>query len=64
MTVGSLAVRFRRAIGTVRDEDESWVTLDRPGLERRTDVDATGARSWLAFGDEAANLALLLDRAP
>ena len=36
--------------------------------ERRTEADAdaafAAAKGWLAFGDEAAHLALLLDRAP
>jgi len=40
----------------------------QPDPERRTDVDAaealSSAKSWLAFGDEAAHVALLLDRAP
>jgi len=70
MAVDRLAVRVRRAIRTRRGEDE--VALDclvgQPGLERRTDVDATAsfaaAKGWLAFGDEAVNVALLLDRAP
>jgi len=38
----------------------------QPDLERRTDVDAvealSSAKGWLAFGDEAAHVALLLDR--
>ena len=61
----TLAVRVRRAIRTARGEKESRVALD---LEGHTEVDATAAftraKDWLAFGDEAANLAVLLDRAP
>ncbi|WP_428662376.1 hypothetical protein [Reyranella sp.] len=72
MAVDTLAVRICRAIRTVRRDDEAWVALDRlvgqPGLERRTEVDAAAAfaaaKGWLAFGDEAASFALLLDRAP
>jgi hypothetical protein len=72
MAVDRLAVRVCRAIRSVRGEDEAWVELDRlvgqPGLERRTEVDAAAAfaaaKGWLAFGDEAASFALLLDRAP
>lgn len=72
MAIDTLAVRICRAIRTVRGEKEAWVPLDRlvgqPGLERRTEVDAAAAfaaaKGWLAFGDEAANFALLLDRAP
>lgn len=65
MTVDTLAVRICRAIGTPRGEKEAWVALD---VERHIEVDPaaafTRAKDWLAFGDEAANLALLLDRAP
>lgn len=72
MAVDALAVHVCRAIRAVRGETEAWVSLDRlvgqPGLDRRTEVDAAAAfaaaKGWLAFGDEAANLALLLDRAP
>jgi hypothetical protein len=72
MAVDRLAVRVRRAIRIVRGEDEPRVALDRlagkPGLERCTEVDAAAvsaaAKGWLAFGDEAVNVALLLDRAP
>ena len=71
-TVDTLAVRVCQAIRTVRGEDEAWVALDRlvgqPGLERRTEVDAAvafaAAKGWLAFGDPAAEFALLLERAP
>ncbi len=70
MTVDMITVRARRAIRSVRGEDASGVALDRlveqPGLESRTQVDAAAdfaaAKEWLAFGDEAAHLALLLDR--
>jgi hypothetical protein len=72
MSVDTLAVRIRRAIRTVRGEDEVQVAVDhlvgRPRLERCTEVDAVAdfavAKGWLAFGDEAASFALLLDRAP
>ena len=72
MAVDTLAVRVRRAISTVRGEDEASFTLDRPvgqpGSQRGTEVDAVedfaAAKGWLAFGDEAVNVALLLDRAP
>lgn len=72
MAVDRLAVHVCRAIRTVRGETEAWVALDRligqPGLERRTEIDAAAAfaaaKGWLAFGDEAASFALLLDRAP
>jgi hypothetical protein len=72
MAVDTLAIGICRAIRTVRGEKEAWVSLDRlvgqPGLDRRTEVDAAAAfaaaKGWLAFGDEAANFALLLDRAP
>ena len=72
VTVDALAVRVCHAIRTVRAEDEAWVALDRlvgqPGLERRTEVDAAAAfaaaKGWLAFGDVAADVALLLERAP
>ncbi len=72
MAIDTLAVRVRRAIRIVRGEDEALLALDRPvrppGLERRTDVDAVAdfavAKGWLAFGDEAVNVALLLDRGP
>jgi len=71
-TVDSLALRLCHAIRTVRGEREAWVGLDRlvgqPGLESRTEVDAAaafaGAKGWLAFGDVAADSALLLERAP
>lgn len=72
MTIGTLAVRVRRAICSMSDEEAAGVALDRPvgrpDLGRRAEVDAaapfTAAKNWLAFGDEAANVALLLDRAP
>jgi hypothetical protein len=72
MAVDTLAARLSRAIRTVRGEKEACVALDRPvgqpDLERRMEVDAdaafAAAKGWLAFGDEAAHLALLLDRAP
>ncbi|HTE79113.1 MAG TPA: hypothetical protein VK634_00305 [Reyranella sp.] len=72
MAVDTLAVRVSRAIRIVRREKEACVALDRPvgqpDLERRTEVDAAAAfaaaKGWLAFGDEAANFALLMDRAP
>lgn len=72
MAADTLTVRVRRAIRTVRGENEAWVALDRPvtepDLEGQTEVDAAAAfaaaKSWLAFGDEAVNVALLLDRAP
>ena len=71
-TVDTLAVRVCHAIRTARSEDEAWVALDRlvgqPGLECRTEVDAAAAfaaaKGWLAFGDTAADFALLLERAP
>lgn len=72
MAVDATAVRVCRAIREVRGEDEAWVALDRlvgqPGLERRSEVDAAAAyaaaKGWLAFGDAAADFALLLERAP
>jgi hypothetical protein len=72
MAVDRLAVHVCRAIRSVRSEDEAWVALDRlvgqPGLERRSEVDAAAAfaaaKGWLAFGDAAADLAMLLERAP
>lgn len=72
MAIDRLAIDVCCAIRSVRRENEAWVALDRligqPGLERRTEVDAAAAfaaaKGWLAFGDEAANFALLLDRAP
>ena len=71
-TVDRLAVHVCAALRTVRREDEAWVALDRligqPGLDRRAEVDAAAAfaaaKGWLAFGDPAADFALLLDRAP
>ena len=70
--ISLLAVEVCRAIRAVRGDDQAWVALDRlvgrPGLESRTEVDAAaafaGARGWLAFGDVAADSALLLERAP
>ena len=70
--VDALAVRVCRTIRIVRREHEGWVALDRlvgqPGLERRSEVDAAAAfaaaKGWLAFGDAAADFALLLKRAP
>jgi hypothetical protein len=72
MAIDMLAVHVCRTIRTVRDTDEAFVALDRlvgqPGLERRTEVDAAAAfavaKGWLAFGDAAADFALLLERAP
>jgi hypothetical protein len=72
MAVDATAVRVCRAIREVRGENEAFVALDRlvgqPGLERRTEVDAAAAyaaaKGWLAFGDAAADFALLLERAP
>lgn len=72
MTVDARDAHVCRAIRTVRGEHEAWVALDRlvgqPGLERRTEVDAAAAyaaaKGWLAFGDAAADFALLLERAP
>ena len=72
MAIDTTAVRICRAIREVRGEDEAFVALDRlvgrPGLERRTEVDAAAAyaaaKGWLAFGDAAADFALLLERAP
>jgi hypothetical protein len=72
MAIDTLAVRVCHAIRTIRREDEAWVALDRligqPGLERRAEVDAAvafaAAKGWLAFGDPAADFALLLERAP
>lgn len=72
MTVDARAAHVCRAIREVRGEDQAWVALDRlvgqPGLERRTEVDAAAAfaaaKGWLAFGDVAADFALLLERAP
>ena len=72
MTVDARAVRVCQALRAARGEHEAWVALDRlvgqPGLERRTEVDAAaafaGAKGWLAFGDVAADRALLLERAP
>jgi hypothetical protein len=70
--ITTLAIHACRAIRAVRGEHEAWVELDRligqPGLESRTEVDAAAAfaaaKGWLAFGDAAAEHALLLDRAP
>jgi hypothetical protein len=72
MAVDALAVSVCRAIRDARGEDKAWVALDRlvgqPGLERRSEVDAAAAfaaaKGWLAFGDAAADFALLLERAP
>jgi|tagenome__1003787_1003787.scaffolds.fasta_scaffold20396110_1 hypothetical protein len=72
MTVDARAVQVCRTIRDVRRDDEAFVALDRligrPGLERRTEVDAAAAyaaaKGWLAFGDAAADFALLLERAP
>jgi hypothetical protein len=72
MAVDTLAARVSRAIRTVRGEKEACVALDRPvrqpDLDHRMEADAdaafAAAKGWLAFGDEAVNLALLLDRAP
>ena len=72
MAIHTTACRNSRAIREVRGEDEAFVALDRlvgrPGLERRTEVDAAAAyaaaKGWLAFGDAAADFALLLERAP
>ena len=72
MSLDTLAVRVRRAIRIARDEDEACVALDRPigrpGVQGRAEGDAvadfTAAKEWLAFGDEAVTVALLLDRAP
>jgi hypothetical protein len=72
LTVHARAVHVCRAIREVRGEDEAFVALDRvvgrPGLERRTEVDAAAAfaaaKGWLAFGDAGAEFALLLERAP
>jgi len=72
MAVDTLAARLSRAIRTVRGEKEACVALDRPARqqdpEHRTEADAdaafAAAKGWLAFSDEAAHLALLLDRAP
>jgi len=72
MAVDTTAVRVCRAIRDMRGENEAFVALDRlvgqPGLERRTEVDAAAAyaaaKGWLAFGDAAADFALLLERAP
>jgi hypothetical protein len=72
MAIDRLAVHVCRTIRTVRGEEKAWVALDRlvgePGLERRSEVDAAAAfaaaKGWLAFGDAAADFALLLERAP
>ena len=71
-TVDALAVRVCHTIRNIRGEDEAWIALDRlvgqSGLERRSEVDAAAAfaaaKGWLAFGDAAADLALLLEQAP
>jgi hypothetical protein len=68
-TVDTLAVRICHTIRSVRREDEALDRLvGQPGLERRTEVDAAAAfaaaKGWLAFGDPAAEFALLLERAP
>ena len=71
MAVDTLAVRVRHANLSARGEDEAWVALDRlvvqPGLERRAEVGApaafAAAKGWLAFGDAAADLAMLLELA-
>ena len=66
MTVDMITVRARRAIRSVRGEDALDRLAEQPGLESRRQVDAAAdfaaAKEWLAFGDEAAHLALLLDR--
>lgn len=70
--VETLAVRVCHAIREVRGETGAWVSLDRlvgqPGLARRSEVDAAAAfasaKGWLAFGDAAADFALLRERAP
>ena len=72
MAFDTLAARIGRAIRFVHSETEACVALDRPARqqdpEHRTEADAdaafAAAKGWLAFGDEAAHLALLLDRAP
>ncbi len=72
MAVDRLALHVCQAIRSVRRNDEAWVALDRlvgqPGLERPSEVDAAAAfaaaKGWLAFGDAAADFALLLERAP
>lgn len=72
MAVDTLVARIGRAIRSARGEKGPRVALDRPvrqpDPEHRMEVDAdaafTPAKGWLAFGDEAANLAVLLDRAP
>lgn len=72
MGVDRLAARVRRALRTERCQTEACVALDcpagEPDLERRREVDAdasfTAAKGWLAFGDEAANLAVLMGRTP
>jgi hypothetical protein len=72
LTVDERAVHVCRTIRDVRGETEAFVALDRlvgrAGLERRSEVDAAAAyaaaRGWLAFGDAAADFALLLERAP
>jgi hypothetical protein len=71
-TVDTLAIRLCRAMRAVRGEHEAWVSLDRlvgqAGLTSRTEVDAAaafaGAKGWLAFGDVAADRAMLQERAP
>jgi hypothetical protein len=67
MAIDRFAARVCRTIRAARREDETGGTVDRligqPGMERRAEVEAAAAKGWLAFGDEAANFALLLDRA-
>ncbi len=72
MTVDTHTPRIDRSICTVRGKDAAWVApyqlVEQPGLASRTEPDAVAtfgtAQGWLAFGDEAARLALLLDRVP
>ena len=75
LSIGSCCCHGRARLcpsRAVRGEKEACVALDRPvgqpDLERRMEVDAdaafAAAKGWLAFGDEAAHLALLLGRAP
>jgi len=72
MAVDTLAVRVCRAFRTAPKNNEAWVSLDR--LVGQTGSSAArrsmqpqlfaSEKGCLASGDEAANFALLLDRAP
>ena len=68
----ALGARIRRVMRAVRDERKARGGPERrvgpPSLERWADDDGAAtfapARGWLAYGDEAANLTMLLGRVP